>query len=70
MCRIGGQLEIDFDDSKGRERDESRRVIGNMSSVLTGGSQLLLNRIYSTTRRWSLYSKSVSSTPARYSAAG
>ena len=41
-----GQLEIDFDDSKGREREETRRVIGNMSSVLINGSQLLLNRIY------------------------
>ena len=41
-----GRLEIDFDDSKGREREETRRVIGNMSSVLINGSQLLLNRIY------------------------
>ena len=41
-----GQLEIDFDDSKGREREETRRVIGNMASVLINGSQLLLNRIY------------------------
>ena len=40
------RLEIDFDDSKGREREETRRVIGNMSSVLINGSQLLLNRIY------------------------
>ena len=40
-----GRLEIDFDDSEGREREETRRVIGNMSSVLINGSQLLLNRI-------------------------
>ena len=41
-----GQLEIDFDDSKGREREETQRVIDNMSSVLINGSQLLLNRVY------------------------
>ena len=41
-----GQLEIDFDDSKGREREETRRVIDNMASVLINGSQLLLNHIY------------------------
>ena len=61
-----GQLEIDFDDSKEREREESRRVIDNMNSVLINCSQLLLNRIYSTTLSVSLHSKSVSNTPARY----
>ena len=41
-----GQLEIDFDDSKGRRREETRRVIDNMASVLINGCQLLLNCIY------------------------
>ena len=44
--KIGGQLEIDFDDSKGREREETKRVIDNMDSVLINGTQLLLGRVY------------------------
>ena len=44
--KFGGQLEIDFDDNKGREREETQRVISNMASVLINGTQLLLSRVY------------------------
>ena len=44
--KFGGQLEIDFDDNKGREREETQRVINNMASVLINGSQLLLGHVY------------------------
>lgn len=43
-----GQQELDFDDSKGREREETERVISNMDAVLINGTQLLLDRIYDT----------------------
>lgn len=41
-----GQQELDFDESKGRELEETERVINNMDAVLINGTQLLLNRIY------------------------
>jgi hypothetical protein len=40
-----GQQEFDFDDSKGREPEETERVI-NMDAVLINGTQLLPDRIY------------------------
>jgi transposase len=42
----GDQQELDFEDSKGRELQETERVIGNMDAVLINGTQLLLNLIY------------------------
>jgi transposase len=42
----GGQQELDFENAKGRELEETERVIGNMDTVLFNGTQLLLNRIY------------------------
>lgn len=42
----GNQLPLDFDDERGRERDETVRVIGNMDAVLLNGTQLLLNQVY------------------------
>ncbi|WP_085537310.1 IS1634 family transposase [Massilibacteroides vaginae] len=41
-----GQQELDFDDNKGRELEETERVINNMDAVLINGTQLLLDRIY------------------------
>ena len=41
-----GQQELDFDDSKGRELEETERVVDNMDAVLINGTQLLLNLIY------------------------
>ena len=42
----GGQQNLDFGDSKGRERAETERVVGNMDAVLINGTQILLNQIY------------------------
>lgn len=42
----GGQQELDFDNKKGREIEETERVINNMDAVLINGTQLLLDRIY------------------------
>lgn len=42
----GGQQELDFDNNKGRELEETERVINNMDAVLINGTQLLLDRIY------------------------
>lgn len=42
----GNQLPIDFDDERGRERDETIRVVDNMDAVLINGTQLLLGQIY------------------------
>ena len=42
----GGQLPIDFDDERGREREETIRVVDNMDAVLINGTQLLLSQIY------------------------
>ncbi|GHS91745.1 hypothetical protein FACS1894174_05130 [Bacteroidia bacterium] len=41
-----GQQELDFNDVKGREREETERVISNTDTVLINGTQLLLDRIY------------------------
>lgn len=42
----GNQLDLDFDDRKGREMDEVERVVGNLDAVLINGTQLLLGRVY------------------------
>ena len=42
----GGQQSIDFDDLKGREYEETRRVIDNMDAAMINGTQLLLTQIY------------------------
>ena len=42
----GGQQQLDFDDKRQREREETERVVGNMDSLLINGTQLLLGRIY------------------------
>lgn len=43
---FGGQQELDFDDRRGKELEETARVIENMDSVLINGTQLLLNYVY------------------------
>ena len=43
---FGDQQELDFEDRRGRELEETARVIDNMDSVLINGTQLLLNYIY------------------------
>ena len=42
----GNQLSLDFEDVKGREREETLRVLGNLDSVLINGTQLLLSQVY------------------------
>ena len=42
----GGQLSLDFENKCGRERDETERVVSNISSLLINGTQILLNHIY------------------------
>ena len=42
----GGQQELDFDDIKGKEIEETERVVDNMDAVLINGTQLLLNQVY------------------------
>mgnify|MGYP000385676109 CR=1 FL=1 len=42
----GGQQELDFDDNKGQEIEETERVINNMDAVLINGTQLLPDRVY------------------------
>ena len=42
----GGQQSIDFDNLKGREYEETRRVIDNMDAAMINGTQLLLTQIY------------------------
>ena len=42
----GNQLSLDFEDIKGREREETQRVLDNLDSVLINGTQLLLSQVY------------------------
>ena len=41
-----GQQELDFEDRRGKELEETVRVVENMNSVLINGTQLLLNQVY------------------------
>ena len=41
-----GQQELDFDDRKGKEVEESERFLSNIDNVLINGTQLLLDQIY------------------------
>ena len=40
------QQSIDFDDLRGRELEETKRVIDNMDAAIINGTQLLLTQIY------------------------
>lgn len=42
----GGQQTLDFENNKGLELEETKRVISNMDAVLINGTQLLLDHIY------------------------
>ena len=41
-----GQQEIDFDNKRGLEVEETERVVNNIDNVLINGTQLLLNKVY------------------------
>ncbi|MCQ2343953.1 MAG: hypothetical protein MJ002_03395 [Paludibacteraceae bacterium] len=43
---FGGQQELDFDDRKGKEVEDTKRFLSNIDSVLINGTQLLLNQVY------------------------
>ena len=42
----GGQQELDFDDRKGKEVEETERFLSNIDNVLINGTQLLLDQVY------------------------
>jgi len=42
----GGQQQIDFDNKKGLEIEETERFINNIDNVLINGTQLLLDNVY------------------------
>lgn len=42
----GGQRQLDFENKRQRELEETERVVGNMDALLINGTQLLLGRIY------------------------
>lgn len=46
IATYGGQQQLDFNDKRQREREETERVVGNMEALLINGTQLLLGRIY------------------------
>ena len=43
---FGGQQELDFDDRKGKEVEETERFLSNIENVLINGTQLLLDHVY------------------------
>ena len=43
---FGCQQELDFDDRKGKEVEETKRFLSNIDNVLINGTQLLLNQVY------------------------
>ena len=43
---LGGQQELDFDDRRGKEIEETGRFLGNIDNILINGTQLLLDQVY------------------------
>lgn len=43
---FGGQQELDFEDKKNRELEDTERFISNIDNVLINGTQLLLDKVY------------------------
>ncbi len=41
-----GQQDLDFDNRRGKELEDTARVVGNMDAVLINGTQLLLDQVY------------------------
>lgn len=46
----GGRQELDFDDRKGKEVEETERFLSNIDNVLINGTQLPLNQVYDSIR--------------------
>lgn len=43
---FGGQQELDFDNHRGKEVEQTERFLSNIDNVLINGTQLLLNQVY------------------------
>ena len=43
---FGGQQELDFEDRKLKEVEETERFLSNIDNVLINGTQLLLDQVY------------------------
>lgn len=46
IASFGGQQQLDFDNRRGQELEETARVVENMDAVLINGTQLLLSQVY------------------------
>ena len=43
---FGGQQELDFDDRRGKEVEDTKRILNNIDNILINGTQLLLGQVY------------------------
>lgn len=43
---FGGQQEFDFDDHRGKEIEDTKRLLNNIDDILINGTQLLLGQVY------------------------
>ena len=43
---FGGQQEFDFDDHRGKEIEDTKRLLNNIDNILINGTQLLLGQVY------------------------
>lgn len=43
---FGGQQELDFDDRRGKEVEDTKRLLNNIDNILINGTQLLLGQVY------------------------
>lgn len=43
---FGGQQELDFDNHRGKEVEDTKRLLNNIDNILINGTQLLLGQVY------------------------
>ena len=43
---FGGQQELDFDNRRGKEVEDTKRLLNNIDNILINGTQLLLGQVY------------------------
>ena len=43
---LGGQQELDFDNRRGKEVEDTKRLLNNIDNILINGTQLLLGQVY------------------------
>ena len=41
-----GSQELDFDDRRGKEVEDTKRILNNIDNILINGTQLLLGQVY------------------------